>query len=212
MRVLVADDHDFFRGGLVSELSQIIPDACFFEAANAGETLSLLEINDNIDLVILDLCMPGSNKYDLVEQVCSKYPQLKVIVMTASEEIRDMQGVIDCGAVGYIPKTLGRDVVHHAIGLVLAGGAYFPDDVLNEQTIEQAQLAELEKRITTLTQRQKDVLKLLLEGNTNKSIACSLKISDNTVKIHVTAILKTLSFSSRAQVIAGARDIVNRVF
>jgi len=205
MKVLVADDHEFVRGGLVSELAGIIPDASFLQAGNAKEVLDALAVNNDTSLAILDLYMPGANRYDLIEIVCHTYPELLVVVLTASENCNDMRAVIDRGAKGYISKTSGRDIVHHAVRLVLAGGTYFPSEMMSasieERSIQEEQSA-LQSKIASLTERQKEVLSHVLKGCSNKEIARSLGLSDNTVKIHVTAILKALPFESRKQVIA----------
>ena len=206
MKVLVADDHEFVRGGVVSELASIIPDASFLQAGNAKEVLDTLEANKDIGLAVLDLYMPGANRYDLIETVCAAYPELLVVVLTASENCNDMRAVIDRGAKGYIAKTSGKEIVRHAVQLVLAGGTHFPSEMMSasieERSSEQA-LSTLQNKIAALTGRQKEVLEHLLTGNSNKEIAKSLSLSENTVKIHVTAILKALPFDSRTQVIAG---------
>lgn len=205
MDVLVADDHEFIRGGLVSELADIIPDASFLQAGNATDTLEMLSTNSDVALAILDLNMPGANGCDLVSTVCSNYPELLVIVLTASQDSKDMRSVVDCGASGYIPKTLGKDIVHHAVRIVLAGGSYFPAELLidkNDEQFTSLSSTELQQKLSELTNRQREVLELLLQGNGNKQIASRLHLSENTVKIHVTAILRTLGLNSRAQVIA----------
>lgn len=205
LKVLVADDHEFIRCGLVSELKEVFQDAIFIEANNAADVLKILESDRDITLAILDLYMPDSNRYELIGTVCKKYPNLIVVVITASEESRDMRAAYDCGASGYIPKTAGKDVVLHAMQLILAGGTYFPKELLLEPMLHD--VTEVQKKVSDLTKRQKEVLKLLLEGNTNKNIANDLNLSENTVKIHVTAILRALGCNRRAQVIAAAREI-----
>jgi DNA-binding NarL/FixJ family response regulator len=206
MKVLVADDHEFVRGGVVSELASIIPDASFLQAGNAKEVIDALEANPDIGLAILDLYMPGANRYDLIEIACHTYPELLVVVLTASENCNDMRAVIDRGAKGYIAKTSGKEIVRHAVQLVLAGGTYFPSEMMSasiEECSSEQALSALQNKITALTGRQKEVLEHLLSGCSNKKIANALNLSENTVKIHVTAILKALPFESRAQVIAG---------
>lgn len=210
LKVLVADDHEFVRGGIVSELKDIISDAVFLEACDAKSVLDILDANKDVRLAILDLYMPGSNQYGLVKKVCKKHPQLLVVVMTASEDSRDLQAVIECGVSGYIPKALGKDIVNYALRLVLAGDTYFPDNMMkNIQSNKLIQLESntLQNKISALTTRQKEVLTLLLEGNANKGIANNLNLSENTIKIHVTAILRVLDFHSRSQVMAGVREM-----
>jgi len=213
LKVLVADDHEFVRGGLVSELSDILPDAVFLEAGDATEALKILKTNTDVTLAILDLYMPGANKYELIEIACKEHPKLLVVVLTASEDSRDLRALIDRGVSAYIPKTLGKDIVNHAIRLVLAGDTYFPGYMLVEAENEQlVDPQKLELKITSLTKRQKAVLKLLLNGSANKSIARQLDVAENTVKIHVTAIFKTLGLTSRAQVIASVNEAEIKYF
>lgn len=210
MKVLIADDHEYFRNGLKSDLLNIIPDAVFASAGRADEVIAILEQDRAIDMVILDLYMPGSNQYDLVARVCNDRPELTVVIMSASEKCEDMRAVFDRGASGYIPKTAGSDIVLQAIQLILAGGVYFPSEVLlkssahNSDTIS---VSGIEKKVSLLTRRQHEVLKLLLEGMANKKIANQLNLSESTVKIHVTAILRTLEVKSRAEVIAAVRNL-----
>ena len=205
MKVLVADDHEFVRCGLVSELKEVLRDAIFVESSNAAGVLKILESDSDITLAILDLYMPDSNDYKLIETVCKKYPNLIVIVITASEDSKDMRAAHDCGASGYIPKTAGKDIVLYAIQLILAGGTYFPKEIFSEPM--RNDITDIQKKVSELTKRQKEVLELLLEGKTNKNIANSLNLAENTVKIHVTSILRALDFNRRSQVIAAVREI-----
>ncbi|MFC1589687.1 LuxR C-terminal-related transcriptional regulator [Pseudomonadota bacterium] len=205
MKVLVADDHEFVRCGLVSELKEVLRNAIFVESSDAAGVLKTLESDGDIKLAILDLYMPDSHGYKLIDTVCKTYPNLIVVVITASEDSKDMRAAHDCGASGYIPKTAGKDVVLYAIQLILAGGTYFPKEIFSASM--RNDMTDIQKKVSELTKRQKEVLKLLLEGKTNKNIANTLNLAENTVKIHVTAILRTLGFDRRAQVIAAVSEI-----
>ncbi len=214
MKVLVADDHEYFRSGLISDLSNIIQNSTFVEAANAAEVLNILEENSDVAMAILDLYMPGSNQYELIAKVCRDYPGLLVVVMSASEDSKDMRAVFNCGVSGYIPKTAGGEIVLHAVQLIVAGGNYFPKEMLAKSLDNQPgseSITGIQKKVSLLTKRQKEVLELLLQGNANKKIAKNLELSESTVKIHVTAILRTLELESRTQVIAIVQTIKPRL-
>jgi DNA-binding NarL/FixJ family response regulator len=206
-RILVADDHEFMRRGVVAELSHLFPCAEILEAGNGDQVLQHLEQHSAIDLAIVDLSMPGNSGKDLVKQVCQRFPQLPVVVMTASQALTDMQACVEAGVSGYLPKTLGKDEVNIALKQVIDGDCYFPDVEQFEVTqgvdrpkseVDTPTRATLE----SLTGRQRQVLQHLLSGDANKIIARKLDCSDNTVKVHVTAILRAFGYSKRTQLIA----------
>lgn len=210
LKVLVADDHEYFRSGLVSDLSNIIQDSIFVEAGNATDVLNILQQDSDVSMAILDLYMPGSNQYELIAKVCGDYPGLLVVVMSGSEDSKDMKAVFNCGASGFIPKTAGGEVVLYAVQLIIAGGIYFPKEMLSKSFEDQPgpeSITGIQKKVSLLTKRQKEVLELLLEGMANKKIAKNLNLAESTVKIHVTAILRTLELESRTQVIAMVQAI-----
>ena len=210
-QILVADDHEFMRRGVVAELSLLFPAAAILEAGDSDQVIQQLEQHPNIDLAIIDLSMPGNSGKELIQQVCQRYPQLAVVVMTASQALTDMQACAEAGVRGYLPKTLGKEEVNAALRQVIEGGCYFPDEAnLDEQAESVTQAPELDApmrtKLESLTGRQRQVLQHLLSGDANKIIARKLDCSDNTVKVHVTAILRTFGYSKRTQLIAELRE------
>ncbi len=220
MKLLVADDHVLVREGMRHSLGELAPDIEILEAENAEQVLEVMAGNPDLDVAILDLIMPGANGFELLIQVCEKFPDIPVVLMSASEDPDHMRKVIDYGASGYIPKSASRDVMLSAVKLVLSGGVYIPPAMLQSDGergdtgfgLGGDLLGNSRPKVAIppeLTSRQLDVLLMLGQGKSNKEIARDLGLSENTVKIHVTAILKVLNVSNRTQagIIAQTLDL-----
>ena len=187
----------------------------FIEASTAAEVIDILGRNQSVDLALLDLVMPGSDGFSLLAQVCNKHPDLPVVILSGAADPAKMRKAIDIGAAGFICKSATAKVMLSALRLVLAGGIYLPPDMLNRTTAPEAAnpapraRPEASKRISfaALTTRQREVLEGLVEGKSNKQIASELGLSDNTVKIHVAAILRTLGVDNRTQAAVAAREL-----
>jgi len=201
-------------------LGELAPDIEILEAENAEQVLEVMAGNPDLDVAILDLIMPGANGFELLIQVCEKFPDIPVVLMSASEDPDHMRKVIDYGASGYIPKSASRDVMLSAVKLVLSGGVYIPPAMLQTDGergdtgfgLGGDLLGNSRPKVAIppeLTSRQLDVLLMLGQGKSNKEIARDLGLSENTVKIHVTAILKVLNVSNRTQagIIAQTLDL-----
>ncbi len=201
-------------------LGELAPDIEILEAENAEQVLEVMAGNPDLDVAILDLIMPGANGFELLIQVCEKFPDIPVVLMSASEDPDHMRKVIDYGASGYIPKSASRDVMLSAVKLVLSGGVYIPPAMLQSDGergdtgfgLGGDLLGNSRPKVAIppeLTSRQLDVLLMLGQGKSNKEIARDLGLSENTVKIHVTAILKVLNVSNRTQagIIAQTLDL-----
>lgn len=201
MRVLVADDHALLRTGLIHLLRQLHGDLTAFEAADAAAALDAVHAHPDLDLILLDLFIPGANGFELLTQVCRFATGTPVVVLSSSEERGHMRKALDCGAVGFIPKSAVPEVMLSALRLVLEGGEYVPPDLLEgpSYTASQANAA-------LLTARQRDVLRLVGQGQSNKQIARVLNLSENTVKIHVASILRSLGAANRTEAVMLARQ------
>lgn len=207
MKLLVADDHVLLRDGMIAALAELAgPDAIYLEATDAAQVLRLVAEHPDLDLILLDLFMPGANGFELLSQVCALVPDTPVVIVSASEEIARMRQSFDCGAAGFVVKSAGRELLLSAVRLVLAGGVYLPPELLRTGT---AHTAGPEDHPSTapmaLTARQQEVLALLEQGQSNKQIARALGLSHHTVKIHVAAILRKLEASNRTQAVGLAR-------
>jgi DNA-binding NarL/FixJ family response regulator len=208
--LLLADDHALVREGLKYTLSGLAPQVTFCEAASADEVLGHLAANGAIDLLLLDLVMPGSEGFGLLGGVCNAYPDLPVVILSATQAPEKMRKALDLGAAGFITKSATAEVMLSALRLVLAGGIYVPPDML---TVVGADAADPPAAPRTpaaaaealLTLRQREVLARLGEGKSNKQIARELELSENTVKIHVAAILRALGVDNRTQAAVIAR-------
>jgi len=195
LRFLVADDHELIREGLRAQLQTLHPDAEVGVAATIEEVWREVERDGALDLLLLDLGMPGGDGMSTLARLCNRFPEMRVAVVSASEDRATIEKAIDYGAAGYIPKSMAMNVMMNAIRLILSGGIYLPETLLcNHRAV-----AVDEPKLEPLTQRQVDVLCLMCEGLANKEIARELGISHHTVKIHVAAILKALHVENRTQ-------------
>lgn len=205
-RLVIADDHPLFRGALreaVCGLSGAIETA---EAGSFDEVAALLERSGEVDLVLLDLAMPGVRGFSGLMYLRAQYPSVPVVVVSANDNPTVIRRCMDFGASGYIPKTLGVDAIRQAIRRVLEGGVWTPPDVDLESSAD-ATTAALVRRLATLTPQQVRVLMMLSEGLLNKQIAYHLGVSEATVKAHVSAILQKLGVESRTQAVIAAGKI-----
>ncbi|AWK88894.1 response regulator [Azospirillum thermophilum] len=205
MKILIGDDHVLFREGLRRLLEQLKEGATFAEASNFDELLEMCGRDESYDLVLTDLRMPGWPGFSGIEMLREKQPNAKVVVVSASEAHHDVRDALEHGAVGYIPKSSSVKIMLSALDLIFSGGVYVPPTVLREGNSEpetrggpavppvDPQLEQL------LTHRQREVLDRLREGKSNKQIAHELGLSEGTVKIHMTAIFKSLGVRNRTQ-------------
>ncbi len=205
-RLVIADDHPLFRGALRTAVSSVFADADISEAGAFDEAIALLERGPDVDLVLLDLSMPGVRGFSGLMYLRAQYPAVPVVVVSANEDAGVIRRCMEFGASGFIPKTLGIDAMRTAIGAVLAGGVWTPPDVDLKGGTDVA-TAEVVSRLATLTPQQVRVLMMLSEGMLNKQIAFELNLSEATVKAHVSAILQKLNVESRTQAVIAAAKI-----
>lgn len=208
MKLLVVDDHPVLREGLIALLRQLGPDTVVLEAGDAETALRLVAEERDLDVVILDLVMPGMNGLSALPDFGRCRPDLPVIVLSSSEEPRDARKALAQGALGYVPKSASQHTLIAAIKLVLEGEIYVPPLILNEMG-RRGPLALSNGEAGNgpiLTPRQIEVLRRLSEGQPNKTIANELDLSEKTVKAHITAIFKALNVVNRTQAAAAGRE------
>lgn len=204
-RLVIADDHPLFRGALGEAVSGLLQRVDIAEAGTFDEVADLLERDGEVDLILLDLAMPGTRGFSGLMYLRAQYPGVPVIVVSANDDPAAIRRCMEFGASGFIPKTAGVDAMRKAISGILNGGVWTPPDV-DLAADSDAATAELMARMATLTAQQVRVLMMLSEGLLNKQIAFQLGVSEATVKAHVSAILQKLGVESRTQaVIAAAR-------
>jgi DNA-binding NarL/FixJ family response regulator len=206
LKALVADDHALLRTGLIHALSRLEATLTAYEASDADEVMRLVNAHPDLDLILLDLFMPGANGFDLLSRVCVAANRAPVVVLSASDDPDHMRKALDCGAAGFIPKSAAPEVMLSALGLVLAGGIYVPPDLVHAPPPVEAEGSHLDSSSGPLTARQGEVLRLMGQGRSNKQIARDLALSENTVKIHVAGILRALGAANRTEAVMLARD------
>jgi DNA-binding NarL/FixJ family response regulator len=203
--ILIADDHPLFRGALRQALGAIMPEACVIEASGLDEVTAAMARERDLDLILLDLTMPGVQGFSGLMYLRAQHPDVPVVIVSATEEALVIRRALDFGASGFIPKSLDAEHIGAAVRAVLAGETWTPPDV-DLATSEDKETGELVRRLARLTPQQVRVLMMLSEGLLNKQIAYELGVSEATVKAHVSAILQKLGVDSRTQaVIAAAR-------
>jgi DNA-binding NarL/FixJ family response regulator len=205
-RLVIADDHPLFRGALREAVSGLFDRAEIAEAGTFDEVTELLERDGDVDLVLLDLAMPGIRGFSGLMYLRAQYPAVPVIVVSANDDPAAIRRCMDFGSSGFIPKTLGVDQMREAIAAIIKGGVWTPPDV-DLKAATDAATAELMTRMTRLTPQQVRVLMMLSEGLLNKQIAYQLDVSEATVKAHVSAILQKLGVESRTQAVIAASKL-----
>jgi DNA-binding NarL/FixJ family response regulator len=205
-RLVIADDHPLFRGAMREAVSGLLPRVEIAEAGSFDEVVELLELNGDVDLVLLDLSMPGARGFSGLMYLRAQYPGVPVTIVSANDDPAAIRRCMQFGASGFIPKTLGVEGMRAAISKILGGGIWTPPDV-DLSSGSDAETAELIVRMATLTPQQVRVLMMLSEGLLNKQIAYQLGVSEATVKAHVSAILQKLGVESRTQAVIAAAKI-----
>jgi DNA-binding NarL/FixJ family response regulator len=205
-RLVIADDHPLFRGALREAISGLLEKVDIAEAGTFNEVAELLERGSEVDLVLLDLTMPGVRGFSGLMYLRAQYPGVPVIVVSANDDPAAIRRCMEFGASGFIPKTLGIEGMRAAISRILGGGVWTPPDV-DLSAGSDAETAVLMTRLATLTPQQVRVLMMLSEGMLNKQIAYQLGVSEATVKAHVSAILQKLGVESRTQAVIAAAKI-----
>ena len=205
MKLLIVDDHPVLREGLAALLRQAGPDTSVLQARSSRDALNLLDDNDDLDVVILDLMMPGQNGLEALPEFARRRPELPVIVLSSSEDPQIARQAIALGALGYVPKSANPPTLLLAIKLVLNGELYVPPLILDEPATEMRQTYDHASEQGELTDRQIEVLRLIADGQSNKAIAFRLGLSENTVKVHITAIFKALRAINRTQAVRNGR-------
>jgi DNA-binding NarL/FixJ family response regulator len=205
-RLLIADDHPLFRGALREAVADLLERLDIAEAGTFSEVANLLERDGEVDLILLDLTMPGVRGFSGLLYLRAQYPSVPVIVVSANDDPAAIRRCMEFGASGFIPKTLGVEAIRAAISRILSGGVWTPPGV-DLAAGSDAETAALMTRMSTLTPQQVRVLMMLSEGLLNKQIAYQLGVSEATVKAHVSAILQKLGVESRTQAVIAAAKI-----
>jgi Response regulator containing a CheY-like receiver domain and an HTH DNA-binding domain len=199
--LLIADDHPLFRAALRLAASESLPDCTVREAADLPSVFAALAAEPDIDLILLDLHMPGSQGLSGLAALRGQHPGVAVLVVSAHDEPRIVRRVLDHGAAGFIPKSASPAEIGEAIRCVLDCGTWLPPHLAEAVAALPVNPndTDLASRLARLTEQQSRVLALLAEGLLNKQIADRLAIQERTVKAHVTAIFEKLKVRNRTQ-------------
>jgi DNA-binding NarL/FixJ family response regulator len=204
-RIVIVDDHPLFRGALGQALSRSIEAAEIVEAGSLDELIALIGNESSIDLILLDLAMPGVQGLSGLLYLRAEHPEIPVVIVSASDDAVTIRRAIEFGASGYVPKSQPVDRIRHAVRQVLDGAVWTPPEIEIGQADTAAGSAIA--RLSTLTPQQVRVLMMLGEGLLNKQIAYRLGVSEATIKAHVSAILQKLGVDSRTQAVIAINKI-----
>lgn len=192
----IADDHPIVRSALASALADLGPGARFVEASDAAGTVALVEAPAGLDLLLLDLHMPGSTGLETIRTLRERAPQVPLVIVSADEDPTLVAALMSMGVAGYLPKSEAPAVIVSAVRLVLAGGTYVPPRLMGSVSGAAG---------PDLTPRQAEVLKLLAQGLPNKSIANALGVTEGTVKVHLIAVFRALNVRNRTSAVLAAQ-------
>ena len=200
-RILVADDHPLFREALSAALEPYFKDAEILEADSLESMMTVLTENHHIDLLLLDLNMPGGEYFNGLISVKDVYPELPVAVISANESIDVVAQVMGLGAQGFIPKSSPTKQIAEAIVTIKGGENWVPEEMKADLENVDEELTQLLKRFRELTPKQIQVLSFLRAGLMNKQIAHEMNVTEATIKAHISAILRKLESNTRTQAV-----------
>ncbi len=195
--IIIADDHPLFRNALFQSIHMAVSGANLHEADSLDALLALIKKVDEPDLLLLDLKMPGSNGMSGLIHLRSEYPDLPIVVISASEESSVVSQVKSHGAFGFIPKSSDMRELNSALNQVLNGDPFFPEGLIQNNDA----CNEISQKLAALTPQQYKVLGMLSDGLLNKQIAYELNVSEATIKAHMTAIFRKLDVKNRTQAV-----------
>ncbi len=204
MKILIADDHALFRDELASRLEKLNSDVVLMQASSFSQALKILEKETDLDMIIVDLDMPDMQWEEGINQLKQKSDNASVVIISASEDMRNIRKILATGIKGYIPKRLEPQIMHNALKTIMEGGIYIPQALVenNSETTSNSN-----RRGKTLTNRQSQVLDLIAEGKSNKQIAYEMGVSEATVKLHINALLRSLKVNNRTQAVITAQKM-----
>lgn len=207
MKILLADDHPLFREGVKPVLEKLDPDAEVIEAVDFPSAFEAMRCNGEVDLVLMDLYMPGMPGIDGVIRFRAMFPDTPLVVLSASEQLEDMQKPLAAGALGYISKSSPSDIILSALRQVLAGVVYTPPGLLDNDSPSRAAASSPSKRHPALSGRHIQVLRHLAKGASNRQIGEALDVTEGTIKLHVAAIFRILKVNNRTEAVLVAQKM-----
>ncbi|ALM90697.1 response regulator transcription factor [Alteromonas stellipolaris] len=200
-RILVADDHPLFREALSGALGPYFENAQILEAGSLDAALAILNEYDGIELVLLDLNMPGGEYFNGIITLREQYPNIPIGVVSGSDTVEVVAQVMSLGAQGFIPKVSATREMAQAIVDIIAGKKWLPEGMEEELDKVDDELKLLLQRFRELTPKQIQVLSFLRAGLMNKQIAHEMNVTEATIKAHISAILRKLEINTRTQAV-----------
>ncbi|MFT5140917.1 MAG: two-component system nitrate/nitrite response regulator NarL [Rhodothermales bacterium] len=199
MKIVIADDHDLVRDALATLIERDQPGSEVLRASDFDAVMGYLSSHGDLDLVLLDVYMPGMNALESIRQLVDQFPKLPVVLMSGMVRRSDVDTGFEYGARGFIPKTMNGKALVSVLNLVIAGARYVPEIMLESEDSTAIDTFEL-------SPREIDVLNQLAQGLTNKVIARVLKIEETTVKLHLRSLFRKLNVKNRTEAVIVARD------
>ncbi len=214
MNILLVDDHPLFREGMSLLLHSLLDDVTTFEAGSSEEALEKLAMLEQVDLMMIDIGLPGMSGLEGLSVVRRDFPDVPVVVLSSNDDRESVLSALDRGAMGFVPKSSSSKVLEAALKLILAKGVYLPANVFlaeragTDIRVLPAPSGQQAHNVTCeqlgLTPRQSDVLHLVLQGKSTKAICRDLNLSISTIKTHTSAALRALNVTTRTQAVIAA--------
>ncbi|SCA58029.1 Glycerol metabolism activator AgmR [Candidatus Terasakiella magnetica] len=210
MKILIADDHNLVREGLRPFMEELDPNVTIVEAASFDEAYALADKTTGLDLILMDLKMPGMNGFDGLIKMCDTHTDTPVVILSGHFNRHDVLEAVERGAAGYVPKTISGSAMVNALRLVLSGEKYIPSAAFQDTPEDNDDspigrsannAAPKDGPLSRLSDREKEILGHLIEGNTNKEIARKLGLQEITVKVHLRNIYRKMEAANRAQAV-----------
>lgn len=212
MKILIIDDHVLIREALRGVLKELKGEATVVEASDWRQAVRQIEQGGDLELILLDLTLPDRDGFEILADLRERYPAISIVVLSAHHDRDSVARALDLGALGFIPKSAQREVMLSAFNLIFSGGMYIPPEILVRQEPVPTQSASVParsgRRVSAadlgITERQFEVLALMMQGRSNKAICRVLGLAEPTIKNHVTAILKALKATNRTEAVIAA--------
>ncbi|WP_415881377.1 response regulator [Neptuniibacter sp. QD29_5] len=212
-KILIADDHPLFREAIINVIENSFTGCQTLETEDLDSALTIAQNEEELDLILLDLNMPGMNGLNGLITLRNDLPTVPVVIVSAEEDKQIVLQAITYGAVGFITKSSPRDQMTEALQQILAGNVYLPSDIIRASQPDSRRTQRKDENqippelLSSLTRRQLLVLERMSKGESNKQIAYNLNIAETTVKAHVSAILRKLGVHNRIQAVLSAGNI-----
>jgi DNA-binding NarL/FixJ family response regulator len=204
LKFLVADDHYLIREGIRYALERAFPELSLVEAATGDEVVRIATAQPYLDLILLDYYMPGADGDELIAWLVTHLPHVPIVVLSAADDPVLIHRLLSRGVTRFLSKSAGPEMIVDLVRQTLTGKPSTPA-VTHPSTVEIQPTARAV--LPRLTHRQHQVLMLMLQGRTNKDISRELHVSENTIKVHVTAVLKVLGVTNRILAVLAAQRL-----